>query len=155
MNSLLPEKGSGARLNAVPIAVSRLTGWPSLWWRPDFKPQAAQESNIYFYHRLPCERMRYSRRAGSAALDLQTSRVTIRRFLGVQFEPLGYGGGSADRSGKQAERNQHDRRAVPDRQPRDAGELTVNSRALRTGIQGIFRGALKPFPALEYKTRTN
>src|SRR5207342_3147523 len=64
------EKGSGARLNALPIAVSKTdrlaeslvaTGFPS--------HKRHKNPNIYFYHQITL-RTHGVRRAGSAALDL-------------------------------------------------------------------------------------
>jgi myo-inositol-1(or 4)-monophosphatase len=74
------EKGSGARLNALPIAVSKTdrlaeslvaTGFPS--------HKRHKNPNIYFYHQITL-RTHGVRRAGSAALDL--ANVACGRYDG-------------------------------------------------------------------------
>jgi myo-inositol-1(or 4)-monophosphatase len=74
------EKGSGARMNAVPIAVSKTdrlaeslvaTGFPS--------HKRHKNPNIYFYHQITL-RTHGVRRAGSAALDL--ANVACGRYDG-------------------------------------------------------------------------
>jgi myo-inositol-1(or 4)-monophosphatase len=74
------EKGSGARLNTVPIAVSKSTNLAECLLATGFPSHKRHKNpNIYFYHQITL-RTHGVRRAGSAALDL--ANVACGRYDG-------------------------------------------------------------------------
>ncbi len=109
--------------------------------------------NIYFYHQITL-RTHGVRRAGSAALDL--ANVACGRYDGFwefNLNPWDTAAGVLIVRGGGRNGDQHDRRTLPDRQPRDAGQQRLDPRSAQAGIQGnLSAGAgSKPLPSpVEY-----
>ena len=118
------EKGSGgSAYDIYPLPfpttnrlaeASAATGFPS--------HKRHKNPNIYFYHQITL-RTHGVRRAGSAALDL--ANVACGRYDGFwefNLNPWDTAAGVLIVQEAGGTVTQHVRRAVPDRQPRDAGE---------------------------------